>query len=53
MAAKNVAVRRSPLLNGILERAGNMFLSDHLGELLRTVLARQNLIAHGGTVDYT
>src|SRR5437868_13704350 len=46
--AKNVAVRRPPLLNGILERAGNMLLPDHFGKFLRTVLTRQDLIAHGG-----
>src|SRR2546427_8882524 len=46
--AKDVAVRRPPLLNGILERAGNMLLPDYLGEFLRTVLTRQDLIAHGG-----
>src|SRR2546426_4174604 len=51
--AKDVAVRRPPLLNGILERAGNMLLPDYLGKFLRTVLTRQDLIAHGGTVDYT
>src|SRR5437588_5490150 len=46
--AKNVAVRRPSLLNGILERAGNVLLPDYLGEFLRTVLTRQDLIAHGG-----
>src|SRR5206468_8741909 len=46
--AKDVAVRRPPLLNGILERAGNVLLPDYLGEFLRTVLTRQDLIAHGG-----
>src|SRR5438552_2396840 len=46
--AKNVAVRRPSLLNGILERAGNVLLPDYLGEFLRTVLTRPDLIAHGG-----
>src|SRR5439155_1164782 len=53
VTAKNVAVRRPPLLNGILERAGNMLLPDYLGKFLRPVLTREDLIAHGGTVDYT
>jgi hypothetical protein len=30
-----------------------VLLSNHLGEFLRTVLARQDLIAHEGTIDYT
>jgi hypothetical protein len=31
-----------------LQGAGNVLLSDDLGELLRTVFARQDGIAHGG-----
>ena len=51
VAAENVAVGRPSLLDGILQSARNMFLSDDFGELLRTVLARQNLIAHGREVS--
>ncbi len=40
MPAEDVPVRRPSLLDGILQGAGNMFLPDDLGELLRTVLAR-------------
>ena len=47
VAAEDVAVGGTSLLDGVLQGAGNVFLSDDLGELLRTVFARQNLIAHG------
>jgi hypothetical protein len=30
-----------------LQRVGNVLLSDDLGELLRTVFARQDGVAHG------
>ena len=36
-----------PCVDGILQRAGDVLLPDHVGELLRTVFARQNLITHG------
>src|SRR4029077_17523107 len=45
--AENVSMRRSSLLNRILQRAGNVFLPDDFGEFLRTVFAGQDLIAHG------
>src|SRR5664280_3560257 len=54
VAAADVAVGDASLRNGILQRAGDVLLPDHLGELLWTVFARQNLITHGrGKLDYT
>ena len=47
VSAEDVAVGDAPLLDGILQRAGDVLLPDHLGELLWTVFARQNLITHG------
>src|SRR5882762_1980638 len=47
MSAENVAVSDPFLLDRILERAGNMLLSNDFGELLWPVFARENLIAHG------
>ena len=46
MAAEYVAVRSASLLQSILQGAGNVFLSDNFGELLRTIFARQDGIAH-------
>ena len=46
MTAEDVAMGRATLLDSILQGPRNMFLSDDFGELLRTVFARQNLIAH-------
>src|SRR5258708_2161160 len=46
MSAKNVAVRRASLLDRIFQRAGDVLLSDHLGESLRTIFAGEDLIAH-------
>jgi hypothetical protein len=46
MAAENVSVGGSPLFEGVLERAGNVLLPDDLGELLWTVFARQDGVAH-------
>ena len=46
MAAKDVPVRNALLLDGILERAGNVFLPDDIGELLWTIFAGENLVAH-------
>ena len=54
VAAEDVAVGDASLRDGILQRAGDVLLPDHLGELLWTVFARQNLITHGrGKLDYT
>ena len=38
MSAEDVPVRCPPLLHGVLQGPGNMFLADDLGEFLRTVL---------------
>lgn len=46
MAAEDVAVRSASLLQSILQGAGNVLLSDNFGELLRTIFARQDGIAH-------
>ena len=46
MSAVDVAVRCSSLLDRILERAGDVLLSDDLGELLRTVFTGQDGITH-------
>src|ERR1700739_1492061 len=46
MAAEDIAVGGASLLDGVLEGAGDVFLSDDLGELLRTVLAGQDGVAH-------
>ena len=47
MPAEDVAVGDALLLDGILQRAGDVLLPDHVGELLWTVFARQNLVTHG------
>jgi hypothetical protein len=47
MSAEYVAVRDALLLDGIFQGAGDMILSNHLREALRTVFARQNLVCHG------
>jgi hypothetical protein len=44
--AEDVSMRDSPLLDCILERTGDVLLPDNIGELLRSVFAGQNLIAH-------
>jgi anti-sigma B factor antagonist len=46
VAAENVPVRRTLLLNSIFQSASYVLLPDYVGEFLRPVLARQNLIAH-------
>ena len=46
MPAENVAVRGAPLFQGILQGAGDVLLSDDLGELLRTVFACQDGVTH-------
>src|ERR1700746_1728749 len=46
MSTENIAVRGAPLFQRVLQGAGDVLLSDHLGELLRTVFARQDGVAH-------
>ena len=46
MAAEYVAMRGAPLLQSILQSAGNVLLSDNFGEFLRTIFARQDGVAH-------
>ena len=46
MSAEDVAVSGARLFEGILQRAGDVLLSDHLGEFLRTIFARQDGVAH-------
>ena len=46
MSAEDVAVRDAPLLDGVLQGAGDMLLPDHVGEFLRTIFARQNGVGH-------
>ena len=48
MPAEDVTVGSSALLNGILKCAGDVVLPDYVGELLWTVFAGENLIAHEG-----
>jgi len=47
MATENVTVRSSPLFESVLQGAGDVLLSNDLGELLRTVFSRQNGVTHG------
>ena len=47
MAAENVAVGGASLLDGVLQGAGDVLLSDDLGEFLRTVFAGQDGVTHG------
>ena len=47
MAAEDVAVGGASLLDGVLEGAGDVLLSDDLGEFLRTVFAGQDGVTHG------
>ena len=47
VSAENVAVRDALLLDGVLQRAGDVVLPDHVGELLGPVFAGKDLIAHG------
>ena len=47
MAAEDVAVRNALLLDGVLQRAGDVLLANDFGEFLRTVFAGQDLVAHG------
>src|ERR1700722_3822543 len=46
VAAEYVAMRGPSLFQSILQRAGDMLLPDYVGELLRTVFARENGVAH-------
>ena len=46
MSAENIAVCRSSLLDRVLQRAGDVLLSDDFRELLRTVFASQDGITH-------
>ena len=47
VSAEDVAVGGASLFDGVLQGAGDVLLSDDLGELLRTVLAGQDGVAHG------
>src|SRR5262249_22707885 len=47
VSAEDVAVCRPTLLNCILKRVGDVFLSNDLRELLGAVLTGQDLVAHG------
>src|SRR5260370_29780783 len=47
MSAEDVPVGAASLFNGVLQRAGDVLLSNDLGELLRTVFAGQDRITHG------
>jgi hypothetical protein len=47
VSAENVAVGGASLLDGVLQSAGDVLLSDDLGEFLRTILAGQDGVAHG------
>src|SRR5208337_4759407 len=53
MAAEDVTVGGSSLLNGVLQRARDVLLSDDLGEFLGTVFARQDGVTHELKKDYT
>ena len=46
MSAEDVPVSAASLGDGVLESTGDVLLSDDLGELLRTVLTRQDGVAH-------
>jgi hypothetical protein len=46
VAAENVSVGSTALFESILQSAGDVLLSDDLGEFLRPVFARQDGIAH-------
>jgi hypothetical protein len=51
MTAEDVAVRDPPLLDGVLESPGDMFLPDYFRKFLRAVLPGENLIAHGNEMS--
>lgn len=46
MSAEDIAVGGASLLDGILQGARDVLLSDDLGKFLRTVLARQDGVTH-------
>ena len=46
MTAEDIAVRDALLRDGILQGAGDVLLANNVGEFLRPVFARQNLVAH-------
>ncbi len=46
VAAEDVPVRNPLLLNGIFQRASDVVLPNHIGELLWTVFSGKDLIAH-------
>ena len=46
MPAKNVSVGSSSLFDGILQRTGNVLLSDDLGEILRAIFAGEDGVTH-------
>ena len=48
VAAEDIAVRDAFLRDGVLEGAGDVLLSDDLGEFLRTVFAGQDGVTHEG-----
>ena len=45
--AEDVAMSDTLLLDGVLQGAGDVLLTDHVGKLLGSVFARQNLVTHG------
>jgi len=54
MSAEDVPVGSPALVNGILKRACDVVLPDYVGELLGTVFAGKNLVAHkGDEANYT
>src|SRR5579864_2331713 len=48
VAAKDVTMGNALLLDGVLQSASDVLLSDHFRKALRTVLARQDLVSHRG-----
>jgi len=52
MSAENVSMSDALQFDGIFESTGNVILPDHLRKALRTIFARQYLVAHG-KLDYT
>ena len=47
MPAEDVAVRNPALLDGVLQGASDVLLTDDVGEFLWPVFARENLVTHG------
>ena len=47
MTAEDVTVRDPLLLDRVLQGAGDVFLADDVGEFLRPIFARENLVTHG------